>query len=124
MLTRCAGSITVALQPAIGKAIEAIPEADWVDIDYTIAGQAQVAETTYTVGGGRTKSIFFDAGEGRGPGRTRNAPSQETTTISLTSHTDYLPGSRLRSKNTPTHTGRRRFQYHDPRGESQIRTTR
>ena len=48
-------SITVALQPAIQAAIEAIPEDAWVDIDYTIGGQAQVAETTYTVGGGRTK---------------------------------------------------------------------
>jgi hypothetical protein len=48
-------SITVALQPAIRKAIEAIPETDWVDIDYPIGGQAQVAETTYTVGGDATK---------------------------------------------------------------------
>lgn len=48
-------SITVALQPAIRKAIEAIPDTDWVDIDYPIGGQAQVAETTYTVGGGATK---------------------------------------------------------------------
>ena len=48
-------SITVALQPAVRAAIAAIPDDAWVDIDYTISGQAQVAETTYIVGGGRSK---------------------------------------------------------------------
>lgn len=48
-------SITVTLQPAIRKAIEQIPETDWRAIDYTIGGRAQVAETTYVTGGGRTK---------------------------------------------------------------------
>ena len=48
-------SITVALQPAICKAIEAIGDDEWRDIDYTIGGCAQVAETTYVTGGGRTK---------------------------------------------------------------------
>ena len=48
-------SITVALQPAICKAIGAIGDDEWRDIDYTIGGQAQVAETTYVTGGGRTK---------------------------------------------------------------------
>jgi hypothetical protein len=48
-------SITVALQPAIRAAIEQIPESDWIDIDYTIGGQAQVAETSYVTGGGPTK---------------------------------------------------------------------
>jgi hypothetical protein len=48
-------SITVALQPAIRKAIEAIPDDRWQEIDYTIGGRAQVAETTYVTGGGRTK---------------------------------------------------------------------
>ena len=48
-------SITVALQPAIRTAIEAIPDDGWHDIDYMIGGQAQVAETTYVTGDGRTK---------------------------------------------------------------------
>ena len=34
-------------------AIASINEAAWVDIDYTIGGQAQVAETIYTAGTGR-----------------------------------------------------------------------
>lgn len=48
-------SITVTRQAAITRAIEAIPEAAWVDIDYTLGGKAQVAETTYTTStrGGR-----------------------------------------------------------------------
>ncbi len=44
-------SITVTGHAAITKAIAAIPESDWIDIDYPIGGQAQVAETTYTTGG-------------------------------------------------------------------------
>ena len=48
-------SITVALQPAIRTAIEQIPDAGCHDIDYTIGGCAQVAETTYVTGGGATK---------------------------------------------------------------------
>lgn len=43
-----AWSITVTRQASITKAIEAIPEDAWVDIDYTLGGRAQVAETTYT----------------------------------------------------------------------------
>jgi hypothetical protein len=48
-------SITVTNHPSIRKAIAAIPETDWVDIDYTLGGRAQVAETLHTIGGGRTK---------------------------------------------------------------------
>ena len=48
-------SITVALQPAIRKAIEQIPDDGWHDIDYPIGGQAQVAETTYVTAAGTTK---------------------------------------------------------------------
>lgn len=52
-------SITVTRHASIRKAIEAIPETAWVDIDYTLGGRAQVAETTYTTskksrGKGRT----------------------------------------------------------------------
>lgn len=43
-----AWSITVTRQPSVRKAIEAIPDDAWVDIDYTLGGRAQVAETTYT----------------------------------------------------------------------------
>ena len=32
------------------EAIAGIPESEWVDIDYTIGGHAQVAETIYTTG--------------------------------------------------------------------------
>jgi hypothetical protein len=42
--------------PAVTAAIATIPETDWVDIDYTPDGQAQVAETTYTSGRGRQRA--------------------------------------------------------------------
>ena len=48
-------SITVHLNASIRKAIAAINEADWVDIDYPDNGQAQVADTIYVTGGGSTK---------------------------------------------------------------------
>jgi hypothetical protein len=47
-----AWSITVRLHQTMRKAIAGIDEAAWVDIDYTIGGQAQVAETIYTAGHG------------------------------------------------------------------------
>ena len=47
-------SITVTNNTKVQAAIANIAEDAWVDIDYTIAGYAQVAETTY-VGGGRRK---------------------------------------------------------------------
>lgn len=50
-----AWSITVTNHASIRKAIAAISETAWVDIDYTLGGQAQVAETSHTIGGGRTK---------------------------------------------------------------------
>ena len=40
-------SITVARQPVITHAIDAIDEDDWVDIAYTDGGTAQVAEATW-----------------------------------------------------------------------------
>lgn len=43
-----AWSITVTRQPSVRRAIDAIPDDAWVDIDYTLGGRAQVAETTYT----------------------------------------------------------------------------
>ena len=52
---RIAWSITVTDHASIRTAIAAIPEGDWVDIDYTLAGKAQVAETVHTIGGGQTK---------------------------------------------------------------------
>lgn len=45
-----AWSITVTRQKRLLETIAAIPETDWVDIDYTIGGRAQVAETTYVTG--------------------------------------------------------------------------
>lgn len=51
-------SITVRLHKTMKQAIAGIDEAAWVDIDYTLAGQAQVAETTYTVGrGNKIRSV-------------------------------------------------------------------
>ena len=50
-----AWSITVTRHAAITNAIEAIPEAAWRDIAYTLGGQAQVAETTYTAGSRGTR---------------------------------------------------------------------
>ena len=46
-------SITVSQHAAIRAAIATIPEIAWVDIDYTLGGKAQVAETDYTTGTGR-----------------------------------------------------------------------
>jgi hypothetical protein len=48
-------SITVRINQSVCQAISAISEEDWEDIDYPEGGQAQVAETTYTTGGGATK---------------------------------------------------------------------
>jgi hypothetical protein len=50
-----ASSITVTLNPSIGKAIAAIDEDSWVDIVYPDGGQVQVAETSYVTGGGATE---------------------------------------------------------------------
>lgn len=47
-----AWSITVRLHQNMKTAIASIDETAWVDIDYPIGGQAQVAETTYTTGRG------------------------------------------------------------------------
>jgi hypothetical protein len=48
-------SITVHLNNSVHQAISAIPEDQWVDITYPDGGAAQVAETTYVTGGGKTK---------------------------------------------------------------------
>ena len=45
-----AWSITVSNHAAVRAAIQAIPEHEWVDIEYTLGGQAQVAETVLGVG--------------------------------------------------------------------------
>lgn len=51
-------SITVRLHETMKQAIAGIDEEAWVDIDYTLGGQAQVAETVYTTGRGRnTRSV-------------------------------------------------------------------
>lgn len=47
-------SITVTNNAKVQAAIAAIADDAWVDIDYTLGGYAQVAETTY-VGGGRRR---------------------------------------------------------------------
>lgn len=46
-------SITVRLHKHMKQAIAAIDDDAWTDIDYTIGGQAQVAETIYTTGKGK-----------------------------------------------------------------------
>lgn len=43
-------SITVTQHASIRAAIAQIPKDRWFDIDYTIGGKAQVAETSYTTG--------------------------------------------------------------------------
>ncbi|MCP4085111.1 MAG: IS1380 family transposase [Actinomycetia bacterium] len=48
-----AWSITVRLHKNIKAAIAAIDDNAWVEIDYTIGGQAQIAETSYTAGSGK-----------------------------------------------------------------------
>ena len=50
-----AWSITVRLHKPMKQAIAGIDDKAWVDIDYTLGGQAQVAETTYTVGTGKNQ---------------------------------------------------------------------
>ncbi|MGK2901836.1 MAG: IS1380 family transposase [Mycobacterium sp.] len=51
---RMAWSITVTNNRKVKAAIATIPDDAWRDIDYTLGGYAQVAETTY-IGGGRRK---------------------------------------------------------------------
>ena len=48
-------SITVRLHKNMKTAIAVIDEQAWQEIDYTIGGQAQVAETVYTAGRGNKK---------------------------------------------------------------------
>jgi hypothetical protein len=50
-----AWSITVRLHKNMKTAIARIDEDAWQEIDYTIGGQAQVAETTYIAGQGRRR---------------------------------------------------------------------
>ena len=51
-------SITVTQHASIRAAIAQIPEDRWVDIDYTLGGKAQVAETSYTTGrGNKTRTV-------------------------------------------------------------------
>ncbi len=52
---RMSWSITVTNNAKVKAAIAAIPETAWVDIDYTLGGHAQVAETNYEGGGRRKK---------------------------------------------------------------------
>ncbi len=52
---RMAWSITVTNNHKVRTAIAAIADDAWTDIDYTLGGFAQVAETTYEGGGPRTK---------------------------------------------------------------------
>lgn len=54
-------SITVTNHPAVRASIQKIPEDTWVDIDYTIGGHAQVAETVLTVGRGQKKRVIKEA---------------------------------------------------------------
>ena len=50
-----AWSITVHQNKGVHQAISAIGEEEWRDITYPDGGAAQVAETTYVTGGGKTK---------------------------------------------------------------------
>ena len=52
---RMAWSITVTNQAKVKAATASIPDDAWVDIDYTLGGFAQVAETVYEGGGRRKK---------------------------------------------------------------------
>jgi hypothetical protein len=48
-------SITVTNNRKVQAAIASIPDDAWIDIDYTVGGYAQVAQTTYAGGGRRKK---------------------------------------------------------------------
>jgi hypothetical protein len=50
---RVGWSITVRLHKSMRQAIDSIDDTAWVDIDYTLSGRAQVAETIYSSGKGR-----------------------------------------------------------------------
>jgi len=51
-------SITVRLHTKMATAIAVIDDNAWADIDYTLGGQAQVAETIYTTGrGSKTRHV-------------------------------------------------------------------
>jgi hypothetical protein len=52
---RVGWSITVRMHKSMRQAIASIDDDAWVDIDYTLGGRAQVAETMYTSGRGRNK---------------------------------------------------------------------
>jgi hypothetical protein len=52
---RCSFSITVHVNKGVQKAISAIPKDAWRDIVYPDGGRAQVADTIYVTGGGKTK---------------------------------------------------------------------
>ena len=55
---KIAWSITVRLHKTMKAAIAGIDEDAWQQIDYTIGGQAEVAETTYTAGrGARSRTV-------------------------------------------------------------------
>jgi len=54
-------SITVTSHAHVQTAIQAIPDDAWIDIDYTIGGHAQVAETTLIVGRGQKKRTIEQA---------------------------------------------------------------
>jgi hypothetical protein len=51
-------SITAVQNPVVTRAIAAIPEEAWTPIDYTLGGEAQVAETTYVTGRGPDQREF------------------------------------------------------------------
>lgn len=51
----CAFSITVPLNKHVRQAISSIEEDEWADIVYHDGGAAQVAETSYVIGGKKTK---------------------------------------------------------------------
>jgi hypothetical protein len=54
---RVGWSITVRLHKSMRQAIDSIEDTAWVDIDYTLGGRAQVAETIYSSGKGRRQRL-------------------------------------------------------------------
>jgi hypothetical protein len=79
-------SITVAQHQAIGAVIASIPDTAWIDIDYTLGGNAQVAETNYTTGTGRRARFDSSCAAPDSPANKHNCfPTGDTTRSSPTS---------------------------------------
>ena len=111
-----AWSITVRLHKNMKTAIAGIDDDAWVDIDYPDAGQAQVAETTYTAGRGKKQRTVRPRRATHPPDRTQHngvcgptgattpssPPTQRPRRLTPTGSTANTPSS-----NSPSETSKK-----------------